>query len=139
MDAPASIEKIDAQRLGALPAGQQLVVDLSQPDVAYDFDFSAAPIDFSRVTLRFAVGFDVAMDEWRARTGTDAADVAAEYPDHFVLRPTAPAPPRDKNDKTVRGDLPDPCVGPCPCQSVCIQVCTSAQGPCVKTCTVSCG
>ena len=135
VDTPARVEKIDAQRIGTLPAGQNLVVDVDEPDVAYDFDFSAAPIDFSRVTLRFADGFELAMDEWLARAGTDGVDLAA-YPDHFFLRASAAgasaATARDR--KGVLADQPPPCVK----TTVCVIVCESANGPCTTTCLSEC-
>lgn len=94
MEAPVRIETIDAQRISALPGGENLVVDMSQPDVAYEFDSTAAPIDFSRVSLHFADGAEVSLAEWRAQTGMDGADVAVRNANHFFLRPNASeAPP----------------------------------------------
>jgi hypothetical protein len=133
-DAPARIETIDAQRLGALPAGEKLVVDMSQPDVAYEFDLSTGPIDFSRVSLRFAGGVDLSMDEWRAQTATVGADVEVRSPDRFFLRPSASEVPVPRRDKAVEGNLPPPCW----LQTFCLWVCETEDGPCVYTCVTAC-
>lgn len=136
-DAPPSVETINAQRLDGLPAGEKLLIDLSQPDVAYDFDYSKAPLDFSRVELQFAGGLDVAMNEWLAQTADDGVDSAAQHPGHLILRPNASRVPEGVKAKLVRADLPPTCVAPC-CQTFCVNVCSSEQGPCTLTCITNC-
>ena len=134
LGAPAHIEIIDAPRISTLAAGETLVVDLSQPDVAYEFDSAAGAIDFSRVSLRFADGADIPMDEWRAQTETDGTEVTAANAGHFFLRPTASEARVLYPEKTVQGVDPPTCV----VQTFCLWVCDTANGPCTYECVSAC-
>ncbi len=124
---------VDAETIAALPAGQKLVVDVSRPDVAYDFDYSRAPIDFSRVTLHFAEGHDLSMSDWLEKTATDEGDVVALNPQHFVLRPVSSVSSSEKTPELV-----DPVSGGGSCVTFCMWVCETEHGPCVYKCITNC-
>ncbi len=126
-DAP--VTKIDATALASVPAGQRLVLDVSRPDVAYDFDYSATPLEFSRITLHFAPGHDVPMTDWLAQTAVDGHDSVSLNPGHFIVRPVASG---DVHPETLIPDQPGPCV------TFCMWVCTSAMGPCTYKCITNC-
>lgn len=55
--------RITSSDIGRLPVGKNYFVDLTRRGVIYDFDSTARPIDFTRVTVRTAKG-DVAMETW---------------------------------------------------------------------------
>jgi hypothetical protein len=54
---------ITADSVAQLAPGQKLSIDPIH-DTAYTFDFSAAPIDFSRISMLMQDGHEVAMDKW---------------------------------------------------------------------------
>jgi hypothetical protein len=129
-EAPApAAQKVDASRVASLPAGETLVLDVSHPDVAYDIDYSAAPIDFSRIKLHIAEGRDVAMTDWLAQTASGGRDIVSQNPKHFVIRPLS--------SSELSPELIDP-VSPGQCVTFCMWVCETEQGPCTYKCITNC-
>jgi len=74
--AAASEVVITADSIAKLAPGEKLIVDRSS-DTAYTFDFSAAPIDFSRIAIRTEGGHAVAMDRWLSSSEHGAKLLAA--------------------------------------------------------------
>jgi hypothetical protein len=131
-DAPQTAKRvtIDTGAIAALPAGQSYIVDIGRADTTYSFDYTAAPIDFSRVTIRFASGHDVPMTDWLARTATGGKDLVARNPTRFELRPT-------QSDALTQQHAVIP-VEPPECVTLCMWVCESEIGPCDYECITNC-
>ena len=60
---PGQRIRIISDDIGRFPVGKNYFVDLTRRGVIYDFDSSARPIDFTRVTVHTAKG-DVVMETW---------------------------------------------------------------------------
>jgi len=128
-EAPA--KKIDAAVLESVSADQSLELDVSRPDVAYDIDYSVAPIDFSRIKLHFAPGHDVTMTDWLAQTAVGGRDTVSRNPGHFVIRPVSSSESPD----LIKPTRPP---GDGQCVTFCMWVCSSAEGPCTYECITNC-
>jgi hypothetical protein len=80
---------ITADMIAGLKPGEQLSLDLSRKDLSYTFEFSKAPIDFSRITLINQPGDAQPMDKWLSATQQGGRNLLAA-PDHtFRLVPAA--------------------------------------------------
>ena len=119
---------VDAASVAAVPTGQSYVVDIGRADTSYLFEYAAAPIDFSRVTIRFASGFDMPMSAWLAQTATDGRDIVAQNPGHFELTPAQSDDPGVHVDTLTEAH----------CVQFCANVCQSATGPCRYVCISTC-
>jgi hypothetical protein len=121
---------ITAATITALPAGKDYLVDLGRTDLNYDFSFGAAPIDFSRVTIRLANGQETPATAWLAQLAEGGSDLLAQHPEGFLI---APAP----EDPVAGGVQPEEKE----CR-FCILVCPTnkPEGPCTPQCWfVPCG
>ena len=88
-DSPAVEEvreqRITAETIASLQPGEQLVVDQRAPGKIYTFDFSQAPIDFSRITVINANGEAQPMDKWLSKTKENGHDLLASPKHSFRL------------------------------------------------------
>lgn len=80
---------ITADSLAGLKPGEHLVLDLSEQGVAYTFDFSKAPIDFSRIALLQHDGDTQPMDKWLSAMKEKGRDLLAASNHSFGLAPSA--------------------------------------------------
>ena len=82
--------QVNAQTIAALPKGRNYEMDLTQPNVIYDFDRKAGPIDFTRVEVRTNKGKE-AFDAFEKRILTaDQLGAWASQTFSIGVPPTAP-------------------------------------------------
>jgi hypothetical protein len=80
---------ITADTIAGLKSGEQLVLDQREKGVAYTFDFSKAPIDFSRITLLNNDGAAQPMDKWLSAVKESGRDLLAARDHKFRLSSSA--------------------------------------------------
>ncbi|AKQ63236.1 hypothetical protein A176_000148 [Myxococcus hansupus] len=84
-----SQQLVTAETIAGLKAGEQFVVDLRKEGVAYTFDFSKAPIDFSRIAMVNADGKRLLMSEWLSAAKANGDDLLAKPDQKFRLASAA--------------------------------------------------
>lgn len=82
-------QRITAETIAGLKSGEQLVVDQRVPGSTYTFDFSQAPIDFSRITIINAKGETQPMDKWLSTARENGHDLLASQDHTFRLSNSA--------------------------------------------------
>ncbi|RKH68911.1 hypothetical protein D7V93_00655 [Corallococcus llansteffanensis] len=82
-------QRITAETIASLKPGEQLVLDQRAPGKTYTFDFSQAPIDFSRITVINANGNAQPMDKWLSAAKQTGHDLLAS-PDHTFRLSSSP-------------------------------------------------
>ncbi|MBN9686689.1 MULTISPECIES: hypothetical protein [unclassified Corallococcus] len=82
-------QRITAETIANLQPGEQFIVDQRIPGNAYTFDFSQAPIDFSRITMINAKGEAQPMDKWLSTARENGNDLLASQDHSFRMSSSA--------------------------------------------------
>jgi hypothetical protein len=89
---PVHRQVITPETIARLRAGEQLVVDMRTEGAVYEFDFSRAPLDFSRISLINVHGNSMPMSQWLSAVRQQGRDLLATPRHLFRLSSPERAP-----------------------------------------------